>query len=172
MYELFKQGPATFIPVLLISIIVTLLAYGAFPVIFAKLYRQTITKKEYRKLCFGVNIAVLLIFVVINGGVINVAPYFIWTWIFYGYGVKILGTRGFMPDSDYLKDDPNRRTECLSCGYRAKDYFNNCPNCGFNGKRYVYIEDTDPILYCRKCGIKLPPDSQYCVNCGTKIVKE
>lgn len=28
------------------------------------------------------------------------------------------------------------------------------------------------IRYCRKCGSKLPPDSEYCNKCGTKIIKE
>lgn len=35
-YELFRQGPAAYIPVLLLSLIITVIAYGAFPFIFAR----------------------------------------------------------------------------------------------------------------------------------------
>ena len=46
-YELFQQGPAAYIPVLLLSLVVTVVAYGAFPFIFAKVRKTPITKKKY-----------------------------------------------------------------------------------------------------------------------------
>ena len=119
----------------------------------------------------------MFIFVIGNGGVVNGAPYLLWTWLSSRYGIKILGTRGIMTDSEYLKDDPNRMTECKSCGYRSKNYFDACPKCGQYAKQYVYINkepkiETDKILFCRKCGEKLIENSKFCRKCGTEVVKE
>ncbi len=87
---------------LIISLFVTLLAYGAFPFIFAKTKKTPITKKKYKRLCYGINIVVLFIFAIING-TFNIAPYILWTWVFSKYGMKVLGTKGLMPDSVYLE---------------------------------------------------------------------
>lgn len=176
-YELFQQGPGVYIPVLLISLAFTLLGYCAFPVIFAKTRDIPITKKKYRWLCYGVNLAVMVLFALFNGGQFHGAPYIFWTWIFSRYGIKVLGTRGVMQDSEYLEDDPNRVTECLSCGYRNPDFFDACPECGELRKRYVYLNQEAPveepkICFCRKCGHKLIDDSRFCNKCGTEVVKE
>ena len=93
-YELFEQGPAVFIPVLLVSLIITILAYGAFPFIFAKTRNTPITKKKYKRLCYVINFVVAFVFGIIRGGVIyNFLPYLFWTWIFTDYGMKILVSR-------------------------------------------------------------------------------
>lgn len=141
-YELFQQGPEVYIPYLIISLLGTLLIYGAFPVIFAKTRKTPITKKKYKKLCFGINVIPLFIFGIVNGS-FSIAPYVLWTLVFSKYGTKVLGTKGLMTDSDYMKDDLNRLTECKSCGYRAKDYFNACPQCGKYAKQYVYLNQEE-----------------------------
>lgn len=176
-YELFQQGPAVYLSVILLSLIITILAYGAFPFIFAKTRKAPITKKKYRRLCYGINVAVMFMFIVINGGASNGGPYFLWTWIFSHYGTKILSARGIMTDGDYLPDDPNRLTECKSCGYRDENFFNACPKCGKYAKQYVYLSDeltvdTDKICFCRKCGEELIDSSKFCRKCGTEIVEE
>ena len=79
-------------------------------------------------------------------------------------------------ESDYFEDDPNRVTECKSCGYRDKNFFNACPKCGKYAKQYYLDEeqtaDTDQIRFCRKCGEKLIDSSRFCRKCGTEIVEE
>ena len=45
-YELFQQGPAVYVPVILISLVITLGAYCAFPLIFAKVRKNIITKRK------------------------------------------------------------------------------------------------------------------------------
>ena len=37
----------------------------------------------------------------------------------------------------------------------------------------VYSYDTlgDISRYCRRCGVKLQPDSEYCHKCGTRILR-
>ncbi len=176
-YELFQQGPAVYIPFLLFSLVITVLAYGAFPIIFAKKRNVTITEKKYKRLCYGINAAVMFVFLVLNGGVSNGAPYLLWTWVFSRYGVKVLNTRGIIPDGEYLPDDPNRLTECKSCGYRDKNFFDACPKCGKYAKQYVYISEestvaSDKIRFCRKCGEKISEDSRFCSKCGTQIILE
>ena len=44
-YSIFEQGPAVYIPLLLLDLLVTLVLYGAFPFLFAKLRKKTIEKK-------------------------------------------------------------------------------------------------------------------------------
>lgn len=34
-YELFKQGPEAWVPVFIISLIITIFAYGVFPMVFS-----------------------------------------------------------------------------------------------------------------------------------------
>ena len=92
-YELFQQGPEVYIPILLTSVLVTLVAYGAFPFIFARARTKAITKKKFYLLCFGVNFLVMILFKLI-GGSTSAAPYVLWTWIFARNGMKNLEGRG------------------------------------------------------------------------------
>ena len=170
-YELFKQGPEVYIPVLLASLVITVLAYGAFPFIFAKIRKSPITKKKYRWLCFGINAALMLLFGIINGNFSG--AYFLWTFVFYKYGIKILDLRGLMTDSDYLPNDPNRVTECKSCGYRDKNFFNACPKCGKYAKQYVYLnnEPKQQVTECKTCGYKGTVPFSTCPQCGEYMHK-
>ena len=172
-YEMFLQGPEVYIPIILVSLAITLIAYGAFPLIFAKMRKAPITKKKYRWICFGVNIAVMLGFIIVNGEA-NGGPYFLWTWIFSNRGIKILGSKGVLTDWEYLADDPNRIIECKSCGYRDKNFFNACPQCGKYAKQYVYLNqeqsaETDGNGFCRNCGEKLIENSKFCRKCGAEV---
>ncbi len=36
----------------------------------------------------------------------------------------------------------------------------------------IVPEKDPPILFCRKCGSKLLPESGFCSKCGTPVVKE
>ena len=65
-YELFNQGPAAYIPIILVSLLITLVAYGAFPLVFARMRKKTITKKKYNLFCYCVNFLVMVLFVAVN----------------------------------------------------------------------------------------------------------
>ncbi len=54
-YELFEQGPGAYIPVLLVSLLITLAVYCAFPLIFACIRKKPITSRKYRVICFCFN---------------------------------------------------------------------------------------------------------------------
>lgn len=194
-YELYEQEPDLFFLILLISLAITVFAYGAFPLIFAKTRNKPIAKKKYKLLCYGINAAVMCMFCVINCA-ISIGPYLLWTWAFSSWGAKILESREVLLDGEDTTDESDeptectpckpidinktrsyRVTECISCGYRDKDFFVNCPKCGNNTRRFVYLNEDeninyDKISFCRKCGEKLKDNSQFCSKCGTKIIEE
>ena len=62
------------------GILIAVLAYGAFPTIFA-ICKPKINVKSYHWICFLVNFAVYLCFALI-GGNYNAAPYLLWTLAF------------------------------------------------------------------------------------------
>lgn len=148
-YELFQQGPAAYIPVLLLSLVITVVAYGAFPFIFAKVRNTPITKKKYRRLCYGINIAVMFMFIAINGEASSGGPYLLWTWIFSSWGTRILEDKGFLDDGTYIPSASPVQTPQQS----------------------KPIVEVDKICFCRKCGERLIERSKFCSECGTEIIE-
>lgn len=197
--ELFEQSPALFFASLLISLIITVLAYGAFPVIFAKTRKAPITSKKYKWLCYGINFAVMVSFIVLNGEPSNGLPYLFWTWIFSKYGEKTLGLKGVMQDSDYFKKPLNPLVKCKVCGYEGR-FDSKCPRCKNSGLfETIALEEkteeqtaivTDDLTiesntnrahnkrrkavkvrYCSKCGALINNETKVCSGCGKKYFK-
>lgn len=100
-YELFKQGAEVYVPLLLLSLVITLAAYGAFPLIFAAARRRVITSKRYRVICFGFNLLVMIAFCIINERFTSWAPYIIWTAAFSSVGVRMLEKRGRLGEAKH-----------------------------------------------------------------------
>ena len=146
-YEMFLQGPEVYIPIILLLLAITLIAYGAFPFIFAKIRKAPITKKKYRWLCFGINLAVMFVFIIVNGEA-NGSPYLLWTWIFSNRGIKMLDAKGVLSDGVYYYDasDPGEEQESS-------------------------IIKTNRNFFCRNCGEKLIENSRFCRKCGTEVPK-
>lgn len=92
-YELFMQEPAAYLFVLFVQLIITLLAYGFFPLLFSKIRNKSITKRKYKFICYIVNFLILVIFIICNGGTSNGVPYLLWTGVFSRCGVNILCRR-------------------------------------------------------------------------------
>lgn len=76
-------------------------------------------------------------YAVINFLIILVLAYFLW----YRLNIKYFEKRLNVITNDYLEDDPNRITQCKSCGYQNKDYFDACPKCGKYAKQYIYLNE-------------------------------
>ena len=141
-FELFQESPGLFFLVLGISLVVTLLVYGAFPIIFSKVRKTPITKKKYKTLCYCINIVGIVFFVAFNGSAVSGGPYLLWTWIFSNRGLKTLEAKGLLIDTSQTEDTATA------------------------------TEIKDKICFCRKCGTKLDDDSRFCRKCGTEIKEE
>ncbi len=102
-FELYQESPLLPLIVLLISFVATIFVYGAFPFIFAKTTKKPITKKKYKRLCYGLNIIGVVLFISLNGAVSG-GPYLLWTWIFSNYGVKTLTSRRLLKDNEQPND--------------------------------------------------------------------
>lgn len=97
-YSMSYGQPSVFVT-LAKGIFITVLAYGAFPTIFA-ICKPKISVKSYRWICLLVNFAVYLCFAMI-GGNYNAAPYVLWTLIFISIFKRFLPKTE--PPIDYSK---------------------------------------------------------------------
>ncbi|HIX92282.1 MAG TPA: hypothetical protein H9681_05310 [Firmicutes bacterium] len=100
--ELFEQGPAVYIPYFLISLLLTMVAYGAFPLLFALIRRSIISKRKYYVLCYCFNFLLMMLFIVISKEASSGFPYLLWTWVFTLSGTKILKRRDVFNDVQYV----------------------------------------------------------------------
>ena len=89
----------------MLSLIFTILAYGMIPVTFAYLRSSVITKMKYIGICYGLNLIVLLIFIIINGSAVNGGPYILWTYISSAIGVKIMSNKHLIQENTKGKEN-------------------------------------------------------------------
>jgi len=146
MLELMQESPLLFFFYIIFSISITLLFYGAFPMLFAIFRKSPITKKKYRGLCFGVNVAPMILFMILSARVSTGGPYFLWTMVFSAWGAKILKSKGLL--ETYTSRPANRPA---------------IPKAA--------VADGFQICFCRKCGGKLEVGSSTCHKCGTEIIE-
>ena len=111
--ELFQQDPAALILVFILSLVITLVAYGAFPLIFAKTCKKSIASKKYRILCFGINAIVMFLFIIANGRASSGGAYVLWTLVFSNRGVRTLEERGCLKEKA-SPNEPNPSAECVA----------------------------------------------------------
>ena len=97
-YEMFEQGPSVYVPILILSLLITVIAYCAFPLIFAIVRKSPIEERKYSRYCYITNAIIAVIFLVLNGGAANFAPYILWTSIFVSVGKKILSKKDAISD--------------------------------------------------------------------------
>lgn len=108
--ELFQQDPAALIFIFIISLVITLVAYGAFPLIFAKTRKKSITRKKYRILCYGINAIVMFLFIIANGRASSGGAYVLWTLVFSNRGIRILEYRDCLKEKTSFSE-PNPSVE-------------------------------------------------------------
>lgn len=166
-YELFNQGPAAYIPIILVSLLITLVAYGAFPLVFARMRKKTITKKKYNLFCYCVNFLVMVLFVAVNGNSSSGAPYLLWTWVFSMSGIKTLKIRGVLEETQNknCKNDVSTEVAEVANTTISKDSM-------IAAAEHPVSEEMPRIRFCRKCGFELIDGSEFCSRCGTAITKE
>ena len=134
-YEMFQQGPSVYVPYILISLAITLAAYGAFPLIFARVRSRVITRKKYRVYCFGFNLLVMITFCIIYGRFSSWAPYLIWTTVFSGMGIRTLINKGalsapkhFASAQSPLEIASSEPSEFSASTENTQDLFNSVEN--------------------------------------------
>ena len=166
-YELFNQGPAAYIPIILVSLLITLVAYGTFPLVFARMRKKTITKKKYNLFCYCVNFLVMVLFVAMNGNSSSGAPYLLWTWVFSMSGIKTLKIRGVLEETQNknYKNDVSTEVAEVAKTTISKDTMMAAAGLPVS-------EEMPRIRFCRKCGFELIDGSEFCSRCGTAIKKE
>ena len=166
-YKLFNQGPAAYIPIILVSLLITLVAYGAFPLVFARMRKKTITKKKYNLFCYCVNFLVMVLFVAVNGNSSSGAPYLLWTWVFSMSGIKTLKIRGVLEETQNknYKNDVSTEVAEVANTTISKDSM-------IAAAEHPVSEEMPRIRFCRKCGFELIDGSEFCSRCGTAITKE
>ena len=166
-YELFNQGPAAYIPIILVSLLITLVAYGAFPLVFARMRKKTITKKKYNLFCYCVNFLVMVLFVAMNGNSSSGAPYLLWTWVFSMSGIKTLKIRGVLEETQNknYKNDVSTEVAEVANTTISKDSM-------IAAAEHPVSEEMPRIRFCRTCGFELIDGSEFRSRCGTAITKE
>lgn len=190
-FELYQENPSLFLIVLLISFVVTIFVYGAFPLIFAKTTKKPITKKKYKRLCYGLNIIGLVFFVVLNGAVSG-GPYLLWTWIFSNCGLKMLNSRGLLEDNEQPNGLNNGELENNSYENVEESTEKLQQNSDLDidkmspqeaaeyliaeqlGEKYIPKEKQSKktkIKYCSHCGSQIDPVTKKCTGCGKQFFR-
>lgn len=85
---------------IMMSILITIIAYSVFPLLFAYFRQSSITSKRYRIYSFLFNFVlhVLLVTIGIFSNSATIAPMLIWTFVATYIGKKILESHGTLTD--------------------------------------------------------------------------
>ena len=142
---------------ILLSILITAVLYGAFPLIFANTRPKEITSGKYWAVCIGVNAGLTLLFwlavrlfAVETASVsLSIAPCILWTAIFCALGTRKLRRMELLSDENAATahttvaqpqqtwqtpqpQHPSARPArfCAACGTRLNEGVKFCPKCG------------------------------------------
>ena len=131
LYSYFEQHPIEGIVYILFSLIITLIIYGAFPLIIASSRKKTITAKRYKFLCYMVNFFVCFMFGVMNGASMSVGPYLLWTFVFVKFGFRTLLYKGLIKGFENLKsfnEEIGSLTDTYKNEFLTREKFHNQNN--------------------------------------------
>ena len=88
--EELMNNPLVFLFLALFSLTVSLVVYCVFPLIYAKLKKQEITKTKYKLICYVANFSLCIFLLFANIGITYIIPYIVWTCIFSDIGCSML----------------------------------------------------------------------------------
>lgn len=121
---------------ILISLIITLALYCAFPLLSANYCKTPKNKKKYILTCYGVNLIVWVGFFILTelltGDTSSGGAYILWTGVFSAVGIKTLDNRGMLIQnekpitntSSQIKSVLNCETEDERIAYFKEEYQN------------------------------------------------
>lgn len=167
-YDLFMEGPSVYIPVLVISLLITVAVYCAFPLLYARLCRKPITARKYRVHCFFVNFLIMLVFKLITAGS-STSPYFLWTTVFTYSGVKNLKSRGILLDPKTKEYDGKyaQNTE-----QESSTIINTVP---YSDRLPLEVTPAKSKKvkprFCKHCGHPIDPATKKCTGCGKQYFR-
>ncbi len=168
--DVFQLGPEAYIPILLISLVITLAAYGAFPLIFASVRKTRITQRKYVAFCYLFNILVFLAFFALNsasGGAVSTGgPYILWTGVFSAIGAKKLKKKGVISETC----ETEAVDTAISDSDNAKQEEQVVSDVDQENIEANSIDVAPQLRFCRHCGVEIAPDAEFCHRCGTKVV--
>lgn len=154
-----------YLPVLVVSLLITMAAYSAYPLLYAYCQNEPITAKKFRRRCYLGNLVPMIFFFLFNGGSSG-APYILWTSVFSAVGKNILARRNLLEDSDdFVPNQPE--TAIIDTKLEQEDVL-----------QQETIVATDPVKptkgkqrYCKFCGSSIDQDTKKCTGCGKQYFR-
>lgn len=156
-YDLFMQGPSVYIPVLVVSLLVTLIAYGAYPLLYARFKKKPISKTKYKVKCWFFNFLPMLAFFLLSDRT-PAGPYLLWTSIFCHSGLNTLERRNLLADPDTPVSSSETDME-----YNGKYQQPAIPD---SPKKTKYKN-----RFCKLCGSPIDPATKKCNGCGKQYFR-
>lgn len=156
-YDLFMEGPSVYIPVLVISLLVTLIAYGAYPLLYARFKKKPISKSKYKVKCWFFNFLPMLAFFLLSDRT-PAGPYLLWTSIFCHSGLNTLERRNLLADPDTPVSSSETDME-----YNGKYQQPAIPD---SPKKTKYKN-----RFCKLCGSPIDPTTKKCTGCGKQYFR-
>lgn len=166
-----EQGTMTEIATILLNLVLTMVLYGAFPMVFAVTRKKAIRDRKYKILCYVVNLLIKL--VLYRGSALNLAPYVLWTFVFSRFGITILGNRGVpavVPENREVADEEiELTTNELEEGSISQAPVDMPQRKELTSvKTLAEVVKNDDIL-CPYCGFELFEGSAFCSHCGKAV---
>ena len=93
-------------------------------------------------------------------------PYALWTGVFSSAGVKILNKKGYLFDEDEANNAAPTAETAPSPVIEESDEANTIVD-----EKIPAAEEDTECSYCRQCGFKLLPESNFCSACGSPVIK-
>lgn len=164
------------------SLILTILVYGAFPMLFSYCRKNPITKKRVFVYCFLFNFVVMVILIIIAVALKvdqkvlpNGFPYMLWTTVFANTGIGVLTKHNLIvypatkTSAQNAGEPKNLNRTTMS---NSQETVNIPVYWVGGGNESNTSNDTNSLkqaktLFCGNCGTRLPEgDIKFCPNCG------
>lgn len=159
--ELFEQGPGVYIPLIVVSLLVTLIAYGAFPLLYARFKKKPLTASKYKWKCYGFNFIPMVLFFLLSDRT-PAGPYILWTSVFCHSGLKTLVQRNLIVDNNVPVSTPSSVTDMEYTGkFQQTAAATATPVKQKKAKN----------RFCKLCGSPVDPSTKKCSSCGKQYFR-
>lgn len=165
-----EQVTMTEIATLLLDLMLTMVLYGALPMIFAGGRNKAIKDRKYKLICYAINFPVML--VLQRGGSVNLIPYVFWTFIFSRIGMRILSNRGVPAVASENAESLGENVEAIANKTEkitSRVSMDTPPRKEITSNE-ISAEATEMSnAVCPCCGFELFEGSAFCSHCGESV---